>query len=83
MTYARQAITTKYHGPTDHRGSRVTAKCDAGRITVPWDHSLDSTENHAAAVRALIHKLGWNGTFYLGGTSDGYVAVWAEKGARI
>ena len=55
-----QAIETKYLGPTDHRGSRVRAKCQAGSVTLSWDHALDTVANHAAAARALIRKLGWD-----------------------
>lgn len=62
-----QAITTKFHGPTNTRGSRVSAKCNAGRITLSWDHALDSTENHDAAARALIKKLDWIESKFCGG----------------
>jgi len=55
-----QAIVTAYHGPTNTRGSRVSAKCDAGRLSLPWDDALDSEGNHKAAARALITKLGWD-----------------------
>lgn len=54
-----QAIITKYLGPTDTRGGRVKAKCDAGSVTVSWDHALDIELNHRAAALALITKLGW------------------------
>jgi hypothetical protein len=54
-----QAITTTYHGPTNTRGSRITAKADAGRITVSWNHALDAEANHVAAAAALQEKLGW------------------------
>jgi len=55
-----QAIVTKYLGPTNSRGARVKAFCDAGGITVPWDYALDTEGNHDRAARALIQKLGWN-----------------------
>lgn len=55
-----QAITTTYHGSTNTRGSRVSAKCEAGRLSLPWDHALDSEGNHKAAAQALIKKLGWD-----------------------
>lgn len=77
VAYGRQAITTRYLGPTDHRGARVVARCEAGRITVPWDHALDIFANHRAAALALARKLGWDGEHYVGmwvsgGTADGY-----------
>ncbi len=54
-----QAIETRYHGPTNNNGSRISARCDAGRIIVGWDHALDTAQNHAAAAKALATKLGW------------------------
>lgn len=71
----RQAITTKYFGPTNHRGSRVKASADAGSISVPWDHALNAQQNHTAAAQALIHQLGWGGRWVVGGTRSGYVFV--------
>lgn len=55
----RQAIVTKFLGPTNHRGSRVKAKCQAESITVSWDSNLDINENHTAAATALAQKMGW------------------------
>lgn len=64
-----QAITTRYLPPTNHRGSRVKAQCDAGSLVVPWDYSLNPDENHDAACAALVKHLGWD-TYgaWLGGT---------------
>jgi hypothetical protein len=55
----RQAITTKYLGPTNHRGSRVKATAQAGSITLGWDDALDVAANHARAALALANKFGW------------------------
>lgn len=55
-----QAITTKYLGPTNFRGSRIKAYCQAGSITIPFDHSLSGEEVYAKAAWALCKKLGWN-----------------------
>lgn len=80
----RVAITTKFFGPTNTRGSRIKAqRADAGTggvgnisVTVPYDHALGHYENHAAAVEALVKHLDWTGyQWLLGGTSTGYVAV--------
>lgn len=54
-----QAIRTCYHGPTNVSGSRMSARCDAGKIVIAFDHALDIADNHAAAARALQRKLGW------------------------
>lgn len=75
-----QAIVTKWHGPTNHKGSRVTARCDAGSVTIPWDDALDVMKNHRAAITALVKKLGWPGVWQMGsapgkGSPHAYVAV--------
>jgi hypothetical protein len=67
----RQAIETKYLGPTNHRGSRVKATSQAGSITVSWDDALDVNDNHRAAAKALAKKLGWPGHYAEGGKADG------------
>jgi hypothetical protein len=54
-----QAIQTTYHGPTNTRGARIVARCDAGRLTVAWDYALSIERNHDAAAIALARKLGW------------------------
>ena len=63
----RQAIVTKYIGPTNVRGSRVKATADAGSLTLGWDHALDSEANHHRAARALAEKYGWSGDWVGGG----------------
>lgn len=69
--HLRQAIQTRYHGPSNVKGSRITARCDAGRITVEWDHRLNPHENHEAAARALMAKLDWHGAIAGGVLHDG------------
>ncbi len=76
--YGRQAIVTRYLGPTNVRGSRVKATAEAGSITLSWDDALGSYENHAKACEALVAKFKWGGTWYGGGTADGYVFVDTE-----
>jgi hypothetical protein len=62
-----QTIVTKYHGPTNTRGSRISASCAAGRISLAYDHALNADGNHDAAALALINKLGWYGQYYASG----------------
>jgi len=76
--YARQAISTKYLGPTNVRGSRVKATAEAGSLTLSWDDALDSYANHAAAALMLANKFNWGGVWYGGGTGHGYVFVDTE-----
>lgn len=53
-----QAIHTSFIAPTNTRGSRIVAKCAAGRIVVPWDDAQDVEDNHQRAAQALVAKLG-------------------------
>lgn len=82
-----QAIHTKFLGPTNNRGSRIAAKCDAKRIVVSWDYALGVAENHAAAAKLLAHTLEWNGA-WVGGSlpkplDNGYAFVWTStKGSQ-
>ena len=69
-------ITTKYHGPTLTRGSRIKATASSGpSVTVGYDYALDSGPNHDAAARKLIERMGAAGTWHRGPTSTGYVYV--------
>ena len=54
-----QAIVTKYLGPTNSRGPRIKARCDAGSIEVPYDHAESEEAAHALAAMELVRKLGW------------------------
>lgn len=71
----RQAIITTYFGPTNHKGARVKASCEAGSAIVSWSYDLNAEENHRAACKALAEKLGWPGPWYGGGVKAGYVWV--------
>ena len=65
-----QAITTRYIGATDRRGSRVVAKCEAKRIYVEWDDGLNSEENHLVAAKKLAAQLDWQGKWVSVGLPD-------------
>lgn len=67
----RQAITTKYLGPTNARGSRVKATAAAGSVTLEWDDALNVEENHTLAAEALMARMGWKATLYRGGLPGG------------
>lgn len=71
----RQAIETKFLGPTKTRGSRVKATADAGSVTIGWDYSIDVVDNHRLAAEQLMKKLEWTGNLIGGGTRSGYVWV--------
>ncbi len=79
----RQAISTKYLGPTNFRGARVKAVSASGHaLTLSWDRAYDVEANHVFAARALAEKLSWTDGLgfddWVGGsTKDGYVFVYA------
>ena len=52
-----QAITTKYHGPSNTQPARIIAKCWLGRVVHLWDYRLNVEANHVAAAEKLIIKL--------------------------
>ena len=60
MNTIYQAIETKYLGPTNYRGSRITAKAPAGKVTLEWNYELSTEENHVEAAKALANKFEWN-----------------------
>lgn len=89
-----QAILTKYHGPTNFRGSRITARSASGlSVSVPYQDELDTEAAHRVAAVALCAKLGWpTDNLVAGGLANGYAFVpspslhallgWATSGAR-
>lgn len=80
-----QAIVTKYLGPTNSKGSRVKATCEARPrgLSVGWDYGAgnatgqsDIEANHNRAAVALIRSMGWLGTWARGALpSGGYCYV--------
>jgi hypothetical protein len=55
-----QAIKTRYFGPTNSRGSRITAKSSGGsQHTVGYNGSLSTERNHDHAAWMLCQKEGW------------------------
>lgn len=72
-----KAITTKFHGPTNSRGSRYSASDEGGnRVTLSADYELNSDGNHDAAARALCVKMDWTAhDLVRGATKNGYVYV--------
>ena len=74
-----KAIVTKYHGPTNNRGSRITASDgDGNRVTISYPYELSNENVHRAAAEALCKKMNWTGRLVAGGLKRGYVFVFAE-----
>lgn len=78
------AITTKYLGPTNTKGSRIKASAGRGReVTISYDHALGQEACHAKAARALMTKMGWPNKLVAGGLKNGgYVFVMIPLGAE-
>jgi hypothetical protein len=80
-----KAILTRYHGPTNTRGSRYSATdSDRNRISIPADYSLNSEGNHDKAAMALCVKMGWvQHPLMRGGTPTGNVYVFDDPSNRL
>lgn len=71
-----KAISTKYIGPTNVRGSRIKAyDSDNNQVTIGYPHELSGEDVYRKAAEALRDKMGWTGELIGGGTRDGYVFV--------
>jgi hypothetical protein len=68
----RQAIQTKFFGPTNTRGARVKASAQVGSVVIPYDYSLFGQERaHAEAAKRLAARYGWGGRWFGGANADG------------
>lgn len=79
----RQAIVCRYHGPTNTRGARVSARAQAGRLTLAWDDALDPAGNFARVARAFAGDKGWPGTMAGGFLPDGSCVFVFTDGAEV
>lgn len=76
-----KAIVTKYHGPTDFRGSRISVDDgDGNKVFYAHQSALSSEANHRKAAIALCTKMNWHGRLAEGHTKDGMVFVWVVDG---
>lgn len=73
-----KAITTKYHGPTDRRGARISASDEDGnRVSIPYPSENTTEDCHKRAALALCKKIGWDGgESLIGGGVKGGGYVW-------
>lgn len=75
-----KAITVKYFGPGNVRGSRLIASdSDGNRKSVPYpDEGHSYEDKHFIAVQALCAKMGWGGEVVCGWmkTADREHSVW-------
>jgi hypothetical protein len=74
-----KAIVTTYKGPTNCRGARIIADDgDGNRLTIPFDHALNTEGVHRKAAQGLCDKMGWKGRIIGGGLKRGMAWVFAE-----
>lgn len=75
-----QAITVTFQGPTNRLGSRVTARCQAKKITRGREYGLNDYANAQKIVSELCGILDWQGVYHCGIQHNGaYVFVWEGK----
>ena len=68
-----KAIRTRYHGPTNTRGSRISADDgDGNRVTIPYPHELSGEKVHRRAAQTLCDKMGWRGAITGGAYKHDY-----------
>ena len=77
QTY-RVSLRANYSAPDG--GGRITvSRADGGRdpmrLVVSWDHSLNIGENYAQAFGQYVDRQNWGGSWVIGSTTHGYVAV--------
>ena len=72
-----KAIRTKYIGPSNVKGSRLSATTGekGQRIIMNWPSELNPGDAHAKGARALADKMKWAGELIGGGFPDGSM-VW-------
>jgi hypothetical protein len=75
-----KAIITKYHGPTNTRGSRISASDEDGnRVSIPYPHELSGEKVHRKAADALCEKMNWKGEMVGGAMKKGYAFCWTGR----
>ena len=78
-----KAIVTTYRGPTDTRGSSITARAEGVRpVRVPYPYDLDVDAAHEFAAHALMKRYGWTGRIIGGGLPDGRSVAWVFASRR-
>jgi len=81
-----KAITTKYAGPTNSRGSRIIVKAEGcPSRQYGCDDELNVEENHIQAAKAYRNLMGWSGEMLGGGLPDstGYCFCFAKSHVKV
>lgn len=80
-----KAITTRFYGPSNVKGSRYAAfDSDGNKVILSTDFALNSEGNHDRAALALCRKMGWTAhNLMRGGTKDGNAYVFDAHCNRL
>ena len=75
---ALAGVETRFHGPTDFRGARVSARRSDHRAGDPivwtsWNYGEDVLGNHVIAARRFLERMEWGGQYVAASTERGYV----------
>lgn len=70
------AIVTRYHGPTNFRGARYSARADGRVAYVSIDHGLDEEAKHRRAAEKLCGEAGWDADRFFGGSMGSSGWAW-------
>jgi hypothetical protein len=75
-----QAIITKRHNGGASGATRVSAKCAAQRIWLPWNHALNVEDNHRVVAEELQRRMKWDDKHELvgGGMPDDSGYCWVQ-----
>lgn len=74
-----KAILTKYHGPTNTRGARVSASDEEdNKVYISYPYELSGEAVYRKAAEALKAKMNWSGDLVGGSLKNGYVFVFVN-----
>ena len=73
------AITVKYLGPTNTKGTRLKAFANGNSITISKDYALSDKALALSAAQALCKKMNWPGHLIHGGTQETDVFVFLKS----
>ena len=77
-----KAIRTRYHGPSNVKGSRISAtdgeRYPGHTLVMSYDAALNSDDMHRKAAYACRDKMGWKGELTGGGFQNDMYWVFGE-----
>ena len=80
-----KSITTKYHGASATKGSRISASDgDGNHVMISKDLSMSVDDGHVKAARTLCARMGWHGELAMGWIKPGqHVFVFTKHAMKI